>query len=104
MDDFGAGISSFGYLKSLPVDYLKIDGSLVKDIVTDKTSAAMVDAINKVGHTMNLLTIAEFVENDEIRDCLVDLGIDYIQGYSIGRPAPFADRLTGLKAKQAKAS
>ena len=93
LDDFGSGLSSFGYLKSLPVDYLKIDGAIVKDIVTDDTSAAMVAAINEVGHTMNLLTIAEFVENDAIKSCLERMGVDYAQGYGIGRPERFADRL-----------
>ena len=93
LDDFGSGISSFGYLKSLPVDYLKIDGSIVKDIVTDKTSAAMVTAINEVGHTMKLLTVAEFVENDSIKSRLKEIGVDFVQGYGIGRPEPFAGRL-----------
>jgi Amt family ammonium transporter len=96
LDDFGSGISSFGYLKSLPVDYLKIDGSIVKDIVNDETSAAMVTAINQVGHTMKLLTIAEFVENDSIKSCLQEIGVDYVQGYGIGRPEPFAGRLREL--------
>ena len=93
LDDFGSGVSSFGYLKSLPVNYLKIDGSIVRDIVTDKVSAAMVAAINNVGHTMNLRTIAEFVENDAIKSCLQDIGVDYVQGYGIGKPELFSDRL-----------
>ncbi len=96
LDDFGAGLSSFGYLKSLPVDYLKIDGGIVKDIVTDETSAAMVTAINHVGHTMNLRTIAEFVENDAIKLRLKEIGVDYVQGYAIGKPEPFAGRLREL--------
>ncbi len=96
LDDFGSGLSSFGYLKSLPVDYLKIDGAIVKDIVDDETSAAMVTAINQVGHTMKLLTIAEFVENDAIKSRLKEIGVDYVQGYGIGRPAPFAGRLREL--------
>ncbi|MDH3274221.1 MAG: EAL domain-containing protein [Gammaproteobacteria bacterium] len=102
LDDFGSGISSFGYLKSLPVDYLKIDGSIVKDIVTDETSAAMVTAINQVGHTMQLLTIAEFVENDSIKSCLTKIGVDYVQGYGIGRPEPFAGRLRELMLSSAE--
>jgi len=96
LDDFGSGISSFGYLKSLPVDYLKIDGSIVKDIVNDTTSAAMVAAINIVGHTMNLRTIAEFVENDAIKLHLQKIGVDYAQGYGIGKPFRFAERLREL--------
>jgi len=102
LDDFGSGISSFGYLKSLPVDYLKIDGSIVKDVVTDETSAAMVAAINQVGHTMELLTIAEFVENDAIKSRLVEIGVDYVQGYGIGRPEPFAGRLRELMHSSAE--
>ena len=93
LDDFGSGISSFGYLKSLPVDFLKIDGSFVKDMVTDATSAAMVTAINQVGQAMNLRTIAEFVENDAIVSMLKKIGVDYAQGYGIGKPEPFAGRL-----------
>ena len=96
LDDFGSGISSFGFLKGLPVDYLKIDGGIVKDIVTDETSAAMVVAINHVGHTMNLRTIAEFVENDAIKLRLKEIGVDYVQGYGIGRPELFAGRLREL--------
>ena len=102
LDDFGSGISSFGYLKSLPVNYLKIDGSIVKDIVTDKVSAAMVAAINQVGHTMNLRTIAEFVENDAIKSCLTEIGVDYVQGYGIGKPEPFSGRLRELMTSPSK--
>jgi len=93
LDDFGSGTSSFGYLKSLPVDFLKIDGSIIRDMVTDETSAAMVLAINQVGHTMNLRTIAEYVESEAIRSRLKEIGVDYAQGYAIGKPVPFADRL-----------
>ena len=102
LDDFGSGISSFGYLKSLPVNYLKIDGLIVKDIVDDETSAAMVTAINQVGHTMKLLTIAEFVENDSIKSRLMEIGVDYVQGYGIGRPEPFAGRLHELMVSSAE--
>ena len=102
LDDFGSGISSFGYLKTLPVNYLKIDGAIVKDIVTDKVSAAMVAAINQVGHTMNLRTIAEFVENDAIKSRLTEIGVDYVQGYGIGRPEPFSDRLRELMTSPSK--
>ena len=102
LDDFGSGISSFGYLKSLPVDYLKIDGMIVKDIVTDPVSEAMVAAINTVGHTMNLRTIAEFVENDAIKARLAVLGVDYVQGYGIGKPGPLSDRLHELMTAPSK--
>ena len=90
LDDFGAGLSSFGYLKNLPVDFLKIDGGLVKNIVDNPIDYAMVEAINDIGHVMGLRTIAEFVENDAIREKLCRLGVDYVQGYGIERPRPLA--------------
>lgn len=93
LDDFGSGMSSFGYLKHLPVDYLKIDGSFVKHMLDDPIDAAMVTAINDIGHVMGLHTIAEFVENDAIREALTQLGVDYSQGYGIGRPIPAATLL-----------
>ncbi len=102
LDDFGSGISSFSYLKNLPVDYLKIDGTIVKDIVTDKVSAAMVAAINQIGHTMNLRTIAEFVENDAIKSHLTEIGVDYVQGYGIGKPEPFSGRIRELMTSPSK--
>ena len=93
LDDFGSGTSSFGYLKRLPVDFLKIDGSIIRDMATDETSAAMVLAINQVGHTMKLRTIAEYVESGAIKSKLEEIGVDYVQGFAIGKPHPFADRL-----------
>jgi len=86
LDDFGSGLSSFSYLKNLTVDYLKIDGSFVKEIVDDSTSYAMVKSINEVGHTMGLKTIAEFVENKDILERLKEIGVDYAQGYYIHKP------------------
>jgi diguanylate cyclase (GGDEF)-like protein/PAS domain S-box-containing protein len=91
LDDFGSGLSSFAYLKNLPVDYLKIDGLFVKDILDDQVDLAMVKSINEVGHVMNKKTIAEFVENEAIFNLLKTLGIDYAQGYGIGRPVPLDD-------------
>jgi len=91
LDDFGTGLSSFSYLKQLKVDYLKIDGSFVYDIVGDPVSESMVAAINQVGHAMQLKTVAEYVENDEIRQKLVSIGVDYGQGYSISKPIPFSE-------------
>jgi diguanylate cyclase (GGDEF)-like protein/PAS domain S-box-containing protein len=89
LDDFGSGLSSFGYLKTLPVDYLKIDGIFVKDILDDPIDLAMVKCINEIGHVMGKRTIAEFVENDAIRTRLKAIGVDYAQGYGVGRPARF---------------
>ncbi len=88
LDDFGSGLSSFAYLKNLPVDYLKIDGLFVKDILHDEVDKAMVESINSVGHVMGKQTIAEFVENDEILARLRELGVDYVQGYGIAKPVP----------------
>ncbi|MCW8933883.1 MAG: EAL domain-containing protein [Gammaproteobacteria bacterium] len=88
LDDFGSGLSSFGYLRSLPINYLKIDGMFIKQIVEDETSRVMVEAINSIGHTMNLKTIAEFVEDKAISDLLKDMGVDYAQGYYYGKPQP----------------
>jgi len=86
LDDFGAGLSSFAYLKTLPVDYLKIDGMFVKDIHRDEVSRAMVKAINEMGHVLGKQTIAEYVENEEILAILKDIGVDYAQGFHAGRP------------------
>ena len=88
LDDFGSGMSSFGYLKQLNIDYLKIDGLFVKDIVIDPVDAAMVKSINEVGHIMGLKTIAEYVENDEIFDVIREIGVDFAQGYGVCRPRP----------------
>jgi len=93
LDDFGSGLSSFAYLKNLPVDYLKIDGLFVKDILEDQVDLAMVKSINEVGHVMGKKTIAEFVENKQIFDLLNELGVDYAQGYGIAKPVPLDDLL-----------
>jgi diguanylate cyclase (GGDEF)-like protein/PAS domain S-box-containing protein len=88
LDDFGSGLSSFGYLKNLPVDFLKIDGSFVKDMNTDPMNRAIVEAIHQVGHTLSIRTIAEFVENQDIANQLRDIGVDFAQGYHFSKPEP----------------
>lgn len=85
MDDFGSGLSSFAYLKTLHVDYLKIDGFFVKDINDDPIDYAMVKSINEIGHEMGLETIAEFVETKKILDKVAQIGVDYAQGYHFGK-------------------
>ncbi|WFR79808.1 EAL domain-containing protein [Janthinobacterium rivuli] len=88
LDDFGSGFSSFGYLKALPVDYLKIDGVFVRDIASNAINRAMVKAINEVGHVMGLKTVAEYVEDDATLAVIRELGIDYAQGYAVGSLRP----------------
>jgi len=88
LDDFGSGLSSFAYLKNLSVDYLKIDGAFVRDIISDPIDLALVESINQVGHIMGIKTIAEYVESREIFDRLNKVGVDLAQGYYISKPAP----------------
>ena len=88
LDDFGRGISSFAYLKNLNVDYLKIDGMFVQKIADNEIDHAMVESINHIGHIMGMQTIAEFVESQEVLEKLIDLGVDHVQGYQLGRPQP----------------
>ena len=91
LDDFGSGLSSYGYLKSLPTDYLKIDGSLVRDICQAPSDLAMVRSINEIAHFMEKEVVAEYAETQEIVDKLRELGVDYAQGWGVARPIPLAD-------------
>ncbi len=91
LDDFGSGMSSFGYLRQLNVDYLKIDGAFVRNMREDATDRAMVEAINNIGHVMGLRTIAEYVEDAATAELLLGMGVDYAQGYAIHRPEPLTD-------------
>ena len=89
LDDFGTGLSSFAYLKNLPVDYLKLDGELVKDVASDKASYAMIDAVNHVAHVLGMQTIAEHVESEDTIKALHRIGVDYAQGFGIEPPVSF---------------
>ena len=89
LDDFGSGMSSFSYLKSLEVDFIKIDGQFVRSMLEDEMNHAIVEAVNSIGHIAGIQTIAEFVENDAILQRLINLGVDYAQGWAVGYPQPF---------------
>lgn len=103
LDDFGAGLSSFAYLKSLAVDTLKIDGGFVRDITTNKVSEAMVVAITQVAQVMELKTIAEYVEDEAARDKVRAIGVEYAQGYWVGEPQPLDEVLSDLGSDNAAA-
>ena len=104
LDDFGAGLSSFGYLKSLDVDTLKIDGSFVRDLNENKVSEAMVAAITQVAQVMGLKTIAEYVETEAVRDRIKEIGVDYAQGYLYGEPIALDQILDKVSGDARKAS
>lgn len=89
LDDFGSGMSSFGYLRELPVDFIKIDGRFVKNMATDHIDRAIVQSIQQIGEVMGIATIAEWVEDPATISLLRDMGVNYAQGYAVGRPAPF---------------
>ena len=93
LDDFGTGLSSYSYLRTLPVDYLKIDGIFVKDIKDNPSDYAVVKSINEIGHFMGKKTIAEYVEDDEIVEILKEIGVDYAQGFGIGKKKPIVELL-----------
>ena len=96
LDDFGSGLSSFGYLKQLPVDYLKIDGIFIQELANNRIDQAMVASINNIGHIMGLKTIAEFVEDAATLNILRQIGVDYVQGYYLSRPEPL-ESLTSVR-------
>ena len=91
LDDFGTGLSSFGYLKTLPVDFVKIDGVFVREILTDDIDLAMVRSINEIGHIMGKQTIAEHAESAAAVQKLREIGVDFVQGYAVGKPAPLSE-------------
>jgi len=93
LDDFGTGLSSYSYLRNLPVDFLKIDGIFVKDIKTNPSDYAVVKSINEIGHFMGKKTIAEFVEDDEVLEILREIGVDFAQGYGIEKKMPITNLL-----------
>jgi diguanylate cyclase (GGDEF)-like protein len=101
LDDFGTGLSSLVYLKSLPVSVLKIDGAFVRDSANNQRTESMVRAIAQMAHTMGMETVAEYVETDELRERMTALGVDFGQGFAIGRPVPIATALGGLALYEA---
>jgi diguanylate cyclase (GGDEF)-like protein/PAS domain S-box-containing protein len=104
LDDFGSGLSSFTYLKNLPVDYLKIDGQFIRNVVDDNVDESMVRAIREVGHAMGIETIAERVETKQVLDKLGALGVEFAQGYYIARPASVTTFKPGQDEKSEKLS
>jgi EAL domain-containing protein (putative c-di-GMP-specific phosphodiesterase class I) len=88
LDDFGSGMSSFTYLRSLPIDYLKIDGAFIRNIHADPIDFAMVETIHRIGGIMGMQTVAEGVENENVLAALALIGVDFAQGFHIQRPMP----------------
>ncbi len=97
LDDFGSGMSSLTYLKHLPVDYVKIDGSFIKNLTGNQIDYTLVEFIHKISQMMGIKTIAEFVENQDILKKLRALGVDYAQGYALAKPCPIASELLDWK-------
>jgi diguanylate cyclase (GGDEF)-like protein/PAS domain S-box-containing protein len=103
LDDFGSGMSSFAYLKNLPIDFIKIDGAFVRDMIDDEVDFAMVEAVNRIGHVMGIRTTAEYVENDEILEKLRELGVDYAQGFGLHIPQPLEPFMANTAEKEVTA-
>jgi EAL domain-containing protein (putative c-di-GMP-specific phosphodiesterase class I) len=104
LDDFGTGLSSLSCLRDLPVTMLKIDGSFVRDVLKDARAESMVRAIAQLARSMSITTVAEYVETPEIGARVASLGVDYGQGFAIGRPIPFTDLLSELPLPDAPAA
>ena len=102
LDDFGSGVSSFMYLKTLPVDFLKIDGHFAEKVATDVVDRSMVEAITKIGRAMDVATIAEKVESAEVLQVLKQIGVDYIQGFHLAEPCAIED-VFGIESGHADA-
>lgn len=102
LDDFGSGFSTYSYLRNLSVDYLKIDGAFVKDLVNSPTDLAMVKSMNEIGHSLNMRTIAEYAESQEIIDILRDIGVDYAQGYAVQKPVSLDELVSTLEPAKAR--
>ncbi len=100
LDDFGTGLSSFSYLRSLPVDFLKIDGCFVRDLPEDSVAEAMVRSINEIGHLLGKKTVAEYVVNEQVYACIKAIGVDYAQGYAISEPVPLARCVADASQRQ----
>jgi len=90
LDDFGSGIASFGYLRELPLDFIKIDGSFVRNLQSDSLSPIIIKTVCDLARVLGMKTIAESVEDLHVLDQLRDLGVDYVQGYALGRPGPIS--------------
>lgn len=91
IDDFGSGHASYGYIETLPVDYVKIDGLFVRDLPDNALHRAIVESVHHIGCTLGIKTVAESVETQPIADLLEGIGVDYAQGWLYGRPAPIAE-------------
>ena len=102
MDDFGSGFSSFAYLKALPADYIKIDGSFIQNLHRDKVDQKLVRSMIQVIQSLGKKALAEYVENAEILELLKAMGIDFVQGYYIGRPQPLAELFPAAQRQQRK--
>ncbi len=93
LDDFGSGMSSYAYLKHLPVDYIKIDGIFIRDLANDPIDLALVHSINEIAHILDKKTIAEYVENNDILEKLQEIGVDYAQGFGIAYPEAIQEEI-----------